>query len=191
MRNAAIAAATSWLFAMSCVVLADPVPGEEKADACLLCHGAYAREGKGYIPVLEGQPSAYLIAQVTAYKTGKRTDVAMNTNAAGLSASDAEDIADFFANRRSGPYPVFDSEKANSGKETLDQLPCRSCHGSDYSGNGPVARLAGQNPRYTAYELRSMRSGRRFHPTSAGGEAIKTLTDDDINNVAHAFASLK
>jgi cytochrome c553 len=190
MRNVAIAAATCWLVALPCVALADRVAGEEKADLCLLCHGALASEGKNYIPVLDGQPPAYFIAQLTAYQTGKRTDATMKTNAASLSAVDAQDLADFFASRKSGPYPVFDSERAGSGMKALAQLPCRSCHGTDYSGNGPVARLAGQNPRYMAYELRSMRSGRRSHSTSADGDAVKTLTDDDVNNVAHAFASL-
>ena len=114
----------------------------------------------------------------------------MKTNAASLSAVDAQDIADFFASRKSESYPGFDVEKAGSGMKALAQLPCRSCHGSEYSGNGAVARLAGQNPWYTASELRSMRSGKRLHPTSDGGDAVKTLTDDDINDVAHAFASL-
>jgi len=190
MRTAAIAAATCWLVVLPCVALADRVAGEEKADMCRLCHGASAREGRHYTPVLEGQPQAYFIAQITAYTSGKRTDATMKTNAASLSAVDAQDIADFFASRKSGSYPGFDFEKAGSGMKALAQLPCRSCHGSEYSGNGPVARLAGQNPRYTASELRSMRSGKRLHPTSDGGDAVKTLTDDDINNVAHAFASL-
>jgi hypothetical protein len=35
-----------------------------------------------------------------------------------------------------------------------------------------------------------MRSGKRLHPVSDGGDAVKTLTDDDIVNVAHALASL-
>jgi cytochrome c553 len=187
MRNATFAAATCWLVALPFVALADRVAGEEKADLCLLCHGA---TGKNYTPVLDGQPLAYFVAQLTAYKTGKRTDAVMNTNAASLSVVDGQDLADFFASRKSGPYPGFDSEKAGLGMKALAQLPCRFCHGSDYSGNGPVARLAGQNPRYTASELRSMRSGKRLHPTSDGGDAVKTLTDDDINNVVHAFASL-
>jgi cytochrome c553 len=114
----------------------------------------------------------------------------MNTNAASLSGVDVQDLAEFFASRKSSPYPDFDLERAGSGMKTLAQLRCRSCHGSDYSGIGPIARLAGQNPRYTASELRSMRSGKRLHPVSDGGDAVKTLTDDDIVNVAHAFASL-
>ena len=191
MRNVAIAAATCWLFALPYDVLADRVAGEEKADLCLSCHGALAYEGKNYIPVLDGQPPAYFIAQLTAYKIGKRTDAAMNTNAASLSAVDAQDLADFFASRKPGPYPGFDSERAGSGTKALAQLPCRSCHGPDYSGSGAVAHLAGQNPRYTASELRSIRSGKRLHPTSDGGEAVKALTDDDIVNVAHALASMK
>jgi len=190
MRNVAFAAATGWLVAVPCVALADRVAGEGKAEVCLLCHGAIVLEGKHYTPVLDGQPAAYLIAQLSAYKTGKRTDATMNTNAASLSAVDAQDLADFFASRKPGPYPGFDSERAGSGTKVLAQLPCRSCHGSDYSGSGAAAHLAGQNPRYTASELRSIRSGKRLHPTSDGGEAVKTLTDDDILNVAHALASM-
>ena len=188
MRNAAIAITTCWLVALPSFALADRVAGEKKAELCLLCHGAV--EGKPFVPNLDGQPTTYFIAQITAYKTGKRTDAVMNTNAASLGADDVQDIADFFASRKSGPYSVFDSERASSGTKKLSELPCRSCHGSDYSGNGPVARLAGQSPRYTAWQLQSMRSGKRLHPTSDGGDAVKTLTDDDINNVAHALASL-
>jgi len=191
MRKVTVAAATCWFLAVPCIALADRVAGEGKADLCLLCHGATALEGKHYTPVLDGQPAAYFVAQLTAYKTGKRVDATMNTNAASLSADDAQDLADFFASRKPGPYPGFDSERAGSGTKALAQLPCRSCHGPDYSGSGAVAHLAGQNPRYTASELRSIRSGKRLHPTSDGGEAVKALTDDDIVNVAHALASMK
>src|SRR5580765_6745991 len=112
MRHAAIAAATCWLVALPCVALADRVAGEEKAELCLLCHGESVREGRHYTPVLEGQPKAYFIAQITAYTSGKRTDATMKTNAASLSAVDAQDLADFFASRKSGSYPGFDFEKA-------------------------------------------------------------------------------
>jgi cytochrome c553 len=194
MRSAVLAAATCWLVGLPSAGLADRVAGKEKADMCLLCHGAYAFDGKGYVPIVDAQPPAYLIAQLTAYKTGKRIDavgrLAMNTNAADLSAVDVQDLADFFASRKAQPYPVFDVERAGSGIKKLTGLPCHSCHGPDYIGNGAAARLAGQNPRYTASELRYMRSGKRLHPTSDGGDAVKSLTDDDINDVAHALASL-
>lgn len=188
MRSAAITVTACWLVVLPCVALADRVAGEKKADLCLFCHGAV--EGKPFVPILDGQPTTYFIAQIAAYRTGKRMDAVMNTNAAGLGAGDVQDIADFFASRKPGPYSVFDSGRARSGTKKLSELPCRSCHGSDYSGNGPAARLAGQNPRYTAWQLQSMRSGKRLHPAGDGGDAVKTLTDDDINNVAHALASL-
>jgi cytochrome c553 len=189
-RDAAIAATMCWLVAVPCVAFADRVSGEEKAESCLLCHGAFAKEGKHYVPILDGQPPAYLMAQLTAYKTGKRTETAMKTSAAGLSADDLKDLADYFVSRKSGPYPDFDFERASAGMKTLSQLPCTTCHGLDYSGNGSAARLAGQNPRYTASELRSMRSGKRLHPTGVGADSIRALMDDELNNVAHALASL-
>ena len=62
---------------------ADAKAGEKEAQLCLLCHKA------GNVmaaPLLEAQPAKYLIAATTAYKTGKRPDVTMQTNVARLSA---------------------------------------------------------------------------------------------------------
>ena len=188
MRHLADAAVACWLVAVPYVVLADRAAGEKKADLCLLCHRAVKGE---FVPLLDGQPKAYLLAQMVAYKTGKRIGGGMVTNVAGLSPSDMQDLADFFASRSSGPYPIFDSERATSGIRTLTQLSCSSCHGSDYSGNGAVARLSGQNPKYTGWQLRLIRSGSRLHPTSDGGESAKALAEDDIDNIAHAFGSMK
>lgn len=187
MRNALIAAATCWLVALPCIGHADRVAGEKKAALCLNCHAA---KGESFNPVLDDQPPAYFIAQMTAYKTGKRDNYGMNINAASLSAGDIRDLADFFASRKSRPYPVFDAKKAAAGMKALSRLPCSSCHGSDYSGHGPIARLAGQSPKYLAWELQYIRSGNRSHPTSNGGDAVKTLRDADIVNVAQALASL-
>jgi cytochrome c553 len=55
--------------ALSFPVLADSNVGEKKAQLCLLCH----KPGPGYAALLEAQPVKYLVAQVVAIKTGKRT----------------------------------------------------------------------------------------------------------------------
>jgi cytochrome c553 len=77
--------------------LADAKAGEKKAQLCLLCH----KPGNviASAPLLEAQPSAYLVKAITEYKTGKRTDPAMKQNVAALSSRDIKDIADYFAAR--------------------------------------------------------------------------------------------
>ena len=187
MRKVLIAAASCWLAALPNVGHASRVSGGKKAALCLTCHVA---KGTYFDPILDGQPPAYLIAQLTAYKTGKRNNYGMNINAASLSTGDIRDLADFFASRKARPYPVFDAGKAAAGMKVLSRLPCSSCHGSDYSGEGRIARLAGQSPKYLALEIHYIRSGNRPHPASKGGDAARTLTDENIVDVANALASL-
>ncbi len=67
---------------------------------------------------------------------------------------------------------------------------CASCHGAAGISATPMwPNLAGQKEMYLAKQLKAFKSGTRKDPTMAPMAA--PLSDDDINNLAAYFASLK
>ena len=74
--------------------------GRIKATACLGCHAipSYNNVYPTYnVPKVGGQHAEYLVAALTAYRTGLRTHQTMNNNAMALSEQDIADIAAFFS----------------------------------------------------------------------------------------------
>ena len=63
--------------------LADANAGEKKAQLCLLCHKP--GNAMGLAPLLEAQPSKYLVQATTEYQTDNRPDPFMKSNVADLS----------------------------------------------------------------------------------------------------------
>jgi|SRR5690554_4140765 len=84
--------------------------------------------------------------------------------------------------------PVYAVDIA-AGKVKAEQV-CASCHGLDGIGIIPTyPNLAGQYASYLIHSLKAYRSGDRNNPIMAGFSA--TLSDEDITNLAHYYASLK
>jgi cytochrome c553 len=168
---------------MSTDALADANAGEKKAQLCLLCH----KPGNvmGLAPLLEAQPSKYLVQATTEYQTGKRPDPFMKSNVADLSASDIRDIADWFASRApiAGVWST-DPAKVAAGGQRVAQGKCASCHGS---GTDDVPRLAGQKPVYLRTQLQAFAANRRAHPPVE----IPFDRIGDFDAIAHYFAAAR
>ena len=147
---------------MSTDALADAKAGEEKAQLCLFCHNPGITH---WAPLLEAQPSKYLVRAMTEYQTGKRPFPNMQMNVAHLSARDIEDIADYFASRAPivGAFRT-DPAKVAAGKRLVTKGKCASCHGPTFAGTDEVPRLAWQRPASLRITLRDFVAGRRAHP---------------------------
>jgi cytochrome c553 len=171
---------------MSIDAFADAKAGEKKAQLCLLCH----KPGNvmAAAPLLEAQPSKYLVQATTEYKTGKRPDPVMKTNVATLSTRDIRDIADYFASRAPvlGAYST-DPAKAAVGERRVAEMKCASCHGPTFAGAEAVPRLAGQTTGYLIGQLEAFAAGRRNHPP------VETPFDKmgDFEAIAHYFTAAK
>ena len=72
-------------------------PGKAKARACTPCHGALGISVQPETPNLAGQPRAYLVAQLDAYRRGKRTHEQMTVMAKSLSDADIAELAEWFS----------------------------------------------------------------------------------------------
>lgn len=75
---------------------ADP-PGKAKARTCTPCHGALGLGVQPDAPHLAGQPRTYLMAQLRAYRDGKRAHEQMAVIAKTLSDADIAELAEWFS----------------------------------------------------------------------------------------------
>ncbi|MDH3536115.1 MAG: cytochrome c [Gammaproteobacteria bacterium] len=76
-----------------------------------------------------------------------------------------------------------------AGKSKV-QAVCQTCHGLD--GRSTIAgspNLSGQNEDYIMIQLKAYRAGERQHPQMS--IIAQTLSDDDIDNVAKWYSSIK
>ena len=76
--------------------------------------------------------------------------------------------------------------EAGKAKATL----CAACHGPDgISLNDLWPNLKGQKKAYLIKQIKAFRDGDRQDPTML--PMVKPLTDDDIENIAEYYSSLK
>lgn len=69
-------------------------------------------------------------------------------------------------------------------------VTCVACHGPEGISSNPMwPNLAGQQEQYLAKQLRDFRAGTRKDPVM--GPMAMPLSDEDIDNLAAYYASLK
>jgi cytochrome c553 len=186
-RIAAVAALCIGLQA-GAALAADPIELNRLAARCAVCHSATAQATS---PLLEGQPEAYFIAQMRAFRERRRTNPPMVAFANELNEQDVSALASYYAAREPAPVdPLAGPAQIEAGRSKATALRCAQCHGAALQGSSSgVARLAGQKTRYTAWALQMMRSGTRTHG-SARDPLLSDLSNDDIEELAAWFASM-
>ena len=71
--------------------------GKAKAQACATCHGPLGLSQLPNAPHLAGQPEIYVVEQLKAYRSGKRSNEVMNVIAKPLTDEDIGQLAAWFA----------------------------------------------------------------------------------------------
>lgn len=74
-----------------------PKEGQEKAKACVACHGENGASPVPDFPKLAGQHRDYLVKALTDYKSGARKNPVMNPMAANLSRQDIADLSAYYS----------------------------------------------------------------------------------------------
>jgi len=179
--------------------------GRDKAEAerCFECHGEQGL-GVGHGPEaifarLAGQKADYIEQQVRHFKAGLRKNDSMLITARAVEPEDLRDIAAYFAQ-----LPVMRGEGAspNPGHSAAQDLTlrgdpargvaaCSSCHGPAGEGLAahPAPRLAGQESRYLAKQLRDFQQGQRREPQGSGmAELARALSESEIEQLASYFS---
>jgi cytochrome c553 len=172
----------------------DPDAGATKAATCAACHGMDGNSVNPEWPSLAGQNAAYIAKTLQAFKDGKRSNVLMSAQAAGLSEQDMADLAAYYSaqsptRRTADPALAEVGERLYRGGNKETQVSaCIACHGPAGQGVSPAAypALAGQHAAYTAKQLGDYQSGAR----ASDGDArimrsiTARLTQDEIKAVA-------
>jgi len=162
-----------------------------KAESCAACHGPNGNSTQPLIPVLAGQSSRYLYLQLRDFQEGRRSDPQMTPMAAGLSRDETLALADWFARQKPAPNGFkVDADKARKGKAKADETLCTMCHLGGFAGQNEIPRVAGQHHGYIVKQLMDFKQRKRTNDAGNMTAVAATLSEADIENLAHYLAGL-
>ena len=185
------ALAWGFLFAFVSAAHADPAAGKREAEACTACHGADGNPAVGQFPVLAGQTARYLYLQLEDFKEGRRSEPAMAPMVAKLSTQDMLDLAEYFAAQK--PKPIAfrpDAARVARGRKKAEEVLCTMCHLGGFSGQNEIPRVAGQHPEYVIKQLKAFKARTRTNDAGSMTSVAQTITEQDIEDLAHYISSL-
>lgn len=160
------------------------VPGKTIAlQVCSTCHGVTGTSISPAFPNLARQQQEYLVAQLNAFRSHRRSDPTGREYMWGMASplSDAQiaELAYFYAAQSPVRRRVTDDATVMAGKTIFEQgfaatgvTACIACHGVHAEGNLQFPRLAGQHADYLVKQMKVFRNtdGR------PDGTAMKSIT---------------
>lgn len=173
--------------------------GKKKAEMCIGCHGIAGYQNSfpeiHKVPKISGQSDKYIVAALSAYKSGERKHPSMRGIAGSLSEQDMADLAAFYS-AQAGQAPS-DTPKAPSAAVAalLEKGACVSCHGANF--NKPIdpsyPKVAGQYADYLfvalkAYTVDGNNVVGRANPIMAG--MARQFKPAELREIAKYLGSL-
>lgn len=170
---------------------------EQRMQACTVCHGEHGRGVRdAAFPRLAGQPVAYLVAQMQAFRDGVRTYAPMNFLMARQRDDYFVEIAGYFAGQVPDPA-VVEARKAQpvdraafeaGGRLVREGRPdeglpaCAACHGAALGGTAPaIPALAGMPRDFLIEQVGSWKNGSHRSPEpNCMAEVAKRMSGADI-----------
>jgi cytochrome c553 len=168
-----------------------PAAVKDIVETCASCHGKDGISAIENTPSLAGQPEIFLQYQLVFIRDGARQVEVMQQIAKTLTDDNIRDLGAYYSSLAPPPAltkaATVDVDKVTA---IITQRHCDSCHKPDFSGQGEMARLAGQRPDYLMKALHDFRAGvRRGRGMGAMMEVSVTLQDKDIQMIAAYLAS--
>jgi cytochrome c553 len=165
----------------------DPVSaGKAAAAGCGGCHGETGISTMPGMPSLVGLDPKYFVASMNAYKKGQRKHELMQQLASGLSETDLNNLALFYALQKPGKAQTPAPGKAAAGKTA--SAGCAGCHGeTGVSTNPAMPSIAGQDAQYFVAAMKAYKDGSRADAGMAG--AVASLDDNTLRDMAAYYAS--
>ncbi|CAN5479880.1 c-type cytochrome [soil metagenome] len=162
-----------------------------KAAACAACHGQDGKPILPIYPVLAGQTSRYMVLQLRDFQAGRRVNELMTPMVQGMTPEEMRELSNYFAKQKAPrqSYPV-DDEKSRLGKLKADETLCTMCHLGGFVGQNEVPKVAAQNYDYIVKQLADFKARRRTNDAGTMTSVSGTLSDKDIENLAHYLVGL-
>lgn len=180
------------LVTLSSAMAQDIEAGRTKSQACAACHGADGNSPSGQFPNLAGQTWRYIYVQLKDYKEGRRSDPVMTAMAAPLSRQDMIDIGNYFAAQKAKPSTFkADEAKVKLGRAKADENLCSMCHLGGFAGQNEIPRVAGQQYDYIVKQMRDFKARTRTNDAGNMTSVAQSLSEADIENLAHYITSLR
>jgi cytochrome c553 len=179
------------LFGVGAAQAQDPEAGGKKAEVCFACHGPNGNSTIPLFPILAGQTARYIYLQLKDFKEGRRTEPQMEPFIKDLSRDDMFNLAAFFAAQK--PRAVdfrTDPAKVARGRAKAEETLCTMCHLGGFKGQNEIPRVAGQHHDYVVKQLLDFRNARRTNDAGNMASVSKTLSDQDMDDLAHFLATL-
>jgi cytochrome c553 len=180
-----------WTVGAAAQTAAPSSPAPAKAALCAACHGPNGNSTLPETPSLAGQTNRYLYLQLRDFQEGRRNNPLMTPMALGLTREETHELANWYALQKLQPLPFkVDPERAKLGKAKADETLCTMCHMGGFLGQNEIPRVAGQHHDYVVKQLSDFKARRRTNDAGNMTSVSRTLTDEDIENLAHYLASL-
>ena len=162
-----------------------------KATACLACHGENGNSSMPNTPSLAGQNARYLYLQLRDFQEGRRDNAMMSAITAGLSKADMQELAKYFSEQKlTNKRFNADPEKVKKGIAKANETLCAMCHLGEFKGQNEIPKVAGQNFDYVVKTLKDFKAKDRNNDAGNMTSVASTLSEEDIDNLAHYIASL-
>jgi cytochrome c553 len=173
---------------------ADTALGKALAEGCAGCHGDNGISQTAATPSLAGQPDLFIQWQLVFFRGGNRKNEVMAPIAESLTNDEVRNLGAYYASLpapKGEPASPSDAE-AQVGAKLAAGHHCGSCHGDDFAGSGPAARLAGQREDVLVKALRDYKSGARVAPGVASmADVVYDLSDEQMQALAHSMSTLR
>jgi cytochrome c553 len=166
--------------------------GRKAAEVCAACHGPVGNSAQGLYPSLAGQTARYLYLQLKDFNEGRRSDSLMTPVAKTLTRDDMLNLAAYFSAQELRPADfAADPARVAKGAAKAAETLCTMCHGGGFKGQNEMPRVAGQQHDYVVKQLRDFRERKRTNDAGNMTSVARTLSDEDIENLAQYLATLR
>ncbi|MBA3506852.1 MAG: cytochrome c4 [Betaproteobacteria bacterium] len=168
-----------------------PPPKPPQVETCVACHGPNGNAIIPQNPSLAGQTWRYIYLQLKDFKEGRRKDPQMTPIVADLSRDDMIALGNWFAAQKPLPNQFkADSAKVAAGAKTSDAALCPMCHLGGFVGQNEIPRVAGLSYEYVVKQLQDFKHRRRTNDAGNMTAVARTLSDQDIDNLAQYITTL-